>query len=257
MQPHKIIDDNFRLHASRVPSVTEGMMVVERDSHSYIDSGLSCDTFNVIHVKNGELLSTADLAKTLSYYRDQRKEYCLWTSYENLNAQLQQSFRELGLNVSGEEIGMSMELSYYQTSENDQFSHIVQVQSPETLADFAFVIASNWEPMDQNIISYYNRASAYYLNESNGITLLVYYHEGQPAGSVEIFPTDENTVGIYGLATLRQFRRLGIGSALMTMALNLAKELEYKHVILQATEDGIGIYKKLGFHEVTKYYEYA
>ena len=50
---------------------------------------------------------------------------------------------------------------------------------------------------------------------------------------------------------------MGIGSALMTYALNYAKEAGYQRAILQATEAGIGIYQRYGFEAITKYYEYA
>lgn len=60
-----------------------------------------------------------------------------------------------------------------------------------------------------------------------------------------------------GFATLKDYRGLGIGSALFTFALNDAKRAGYRHIILQATKDGLGIYQKYGFKTVTNYYEYA
>ncbi|HEX5167862.1 MAG TPA: GNAT family N-acetyltransferase [Cyclobacteriaceae bacterium] len=74
---------------------------------------------------------------------------------------------------------------------------------------------------------------------------------------IEMFPSDEATVGLYGLATRREFRGKGIGSAMMTYALNKAMTLGYENVILQASPDAIGIYKRYGFKVVTRYYEYA
>ena len=45
-----IIDENFSLHASKIPGLTEGMKVYKSPGINYVDSGLSCDTFNVIQI---------------------------------------------------------------------------------------------------------------------------------------------------------------------------------------------------------------
>ena len=87
--------------------------------------------------------------------------------------------------------------------------------------------------------------------------LLIYKYKGQALGTVELFPTDDKTIGIYGLATLANHRGQGIGSALMTYALNLANDQGYQQVVLQASADGEGIYKKLGFTPYTTYFEFA
>ena len=119
------------------------------------------------------------------------------------------------------------------------------------------MIAANWSPPDKNVNLYYERAVNHYLDSSNGIILLTYYEDGIPKSTVEMFPTDEATIGLYGLATLEDARGQGIGSAMMTKALNIAKDLKYETAVLQATEDGLGIYKKFGFVPYTKYYEFS
>jgi predicted acetyltransferase len=44
---------------------------------------------------------------------------------------------------------------------------------------------------------------------------------------------------------------------MLTFALNSAKTLGYQQVILQASEDGLRIYEKVGFQKFGLYYEYA
>ena len=90
-----------------------------------------------------------------------------------------------------------------------------------------------------------------------GLTIFSPGAGNTPAGVVEIFASDRETIGLYGLATLLSFRGRGIGKALMTYALNLALRNGYQQAVLQASEDGIGIYERLGFREITTFYEYA
>jgi ribosomal protein S18 acetylase RimI-like enzyme len=72
-----------------------------------------------------------------------------------------------------------------------------------------------------------------------------------------MFPADNETIGIYGLATLKTARGKGIGSALMSYSLQRARELGYKQAVLQASADGIRIYERLGFETVTRFFEFS
>jgi GNAT superfamily N-acetyltransferase len=56
------------------------------------------------------------------------------------------------------------------------------------------------------------------------------------------------------LATLADQRGKGIGSVMLTYALNLAQSLGYKNAVLQASQDGIELYKKMVFQTFTQYF---
>lgn len=131
------------------------------------------------------------------------------------------------------------------------------VKQEDELNDFATVIAANWKPADQHVIRYFQQTSAAWLHPDNRITLLVYYENDLPVATIEMFPGPAGAVGLYSLATLTSYRGRGIGSALFNAALALAKRQGYRHAVLQASEDGIGIYRRMGFSEVSVYYEYA
>ena len=136
-------------------------------------------------------------------------------------------------------------------------SSIRVVSNEDELNDFATVIAANWNPADLNVIRYFQQTSTAWLNPDNRISLLVYYENEQPVATIEVFPGPEDVVGLYSLATLASSRGRGIGSAIFKAALVLAKKQGYRHAILQASDDGIGIYRRMGFSEVSVYYEYA
>lgn len=251
------IDKNFHLHFWKIASQTAGMKAVHSNSLSYVDSGLSSDTFNVIHIQNGSKLTPEAMDSTLSYFKERQLKYCVWINKENLTEQVESHFADAPLSLQNEEKGMALELSSYQILQNTQHNRISIVNNRDLLSDYASVIASNWSPRDENVMCYYQNAATGYLNPDNGVQLLVYYQEGTPVSTVELFATDHETVGAYGFATLQTHRGKGIGSALLTFAMNQAKEQGYKYLILQASEDGIGIYRRFGFKEYTTYFEYA
>ena len=252
-----LIDENFELHASKFPSKTDGMKVVSTDNLILVDSGLSCDTFNIIHIKNGAELRYSEIAEAIEYYRTKDFKFCIWVNSENLQGNVKKYLSELSVSKQNEEVGMVMNLNQYETIQTDRHVDIVMVNDANTLNDYANIIASNWSPSDKNVNSYYEKTANCYLKASDQVKLLIYYEGSKPVATVELFQSDSSTIGIYGLATLEDARGKGIGSALMTMCLNQAKELGYKNVVLQASQDGIGIYKKLGFKSLTTYYEFA
>ncbi|WP_424963320.1 GNAT family N-acetyltransferase [Ekhidna sp.] len=232
------------------------MKVIKSEHLIYVDSGLSCDTFNILYITHPEL-SKNELDEALTYYKINNLDYCIWINQENLSPQVKYAFKALDIEEQASEVGMGLALDTFQPIEDARHQNIKKVKINEQLETYANVIAENWSPPDQDVLQYYDLTSKHYLNPANHIQLLIYYHEGQPASCVELFPTDENTIGFYGFATLEKYRGRGIGTTLLTFALNRAKELGYKNAILQGTEDGLNIYKKMGFKDYSTYYEFA
>ncbi|MEP1094488.1 MAG: GNAT family N-acetyltransferase [Cyclobacteriaceae bacterium] len=251
------IDDNFFQHSWKIPSQSAGMVVTHLKSLTFVDSGLSCDTFNIIHIHDGLNLSKEELSNALQHFKSRNLEYCIWINGQNLSVEVKDYLEEQSVSEQNKEVGMVLDLKSYKQIGSEQHSNIEIVKNSQQLTAYATVIAENWSPPDENVIKYYDRTSSQYLSTDSKIILLVYYHEGKPVSTVEMFPSSRETIGLYGFATLSSHRGLGIGTSLMTFALNKCKEVGYTHAILQASEDGIGIYRKFGFKELTTYFEYA
>lgn len=253
----KLIDKNFQFHAYCVPAQTDGMQVYPMESLLYVDSGLSCDTFNIIHIHDGRTLSKTQLNTALNHFKERQLDYCIWINEVNLAEAIKNGLGDFFQNPQGEEVGMILELADFSPINKDKQANVRRVGNAEELSDFAQVIARNWEPTDQNVLRYYQGTSAHYLLPTSQIALFTYYQDNQAVACIELFPSDENTLGIYGFATLKAFRGTGIGSALFTHALNYAKAKGYQRLILQATEAGIGIYQRYGFQAQVRYFEFG
>lgn len=249
-----LIDENFGSHATRIPGQMEEMIVLRKGGFTVTDSGLSCDTFNIIHIHSPEI-SKDDFIEIVFSFQNSQKDFCTWVSKENLSKATESVLNELELSVQNEEVGMVLDLERFTNKELLDQAGITKVDSKEALIRFAEVLAANWSPPDQNVLEYYNITANNFLNSD--IDLFYYVHNDTPCTTVELFPSNADTAGIYGLATLEDFRGQGIGMKVMSFLLNHAKKSGYKNLILQATEDGIGIYKKLGFEPYTTYFEYA
>ena len=81
--------------------------------------------------------------------------------------------------------------------------------------------------------------------DDRGGRTYVAYMNGEPVGSATA--TDiEDVVGIFGVATVPAARHRGIGTALTARAMQDAAE-SVEHAFLQATGDGFGLYRSMGF----------
>jgi ribosomal protein S18 acetylase RimI-like enzyme len=251
------ISKNFQHHIAHIPEQTRHMQVVHLRNLTYVNSGLSCDTFNIIHIHNGAALTEAEMMEAIHHFQYASLDYCIWITQEGLAKETQDLLSKAGVEQQAAEIGMILDLSEYVPRFSEEQHNIQIVDTPSQLEDYASVISENWTPPDQNVLSFYQNSANAWLNPVHKMILLVYYVGEKAVSVVELCPSDKQTIGLYGFATLEAHRGRGIGSALMTYSLNLAQQQGFQHAVLQATEDGIGIYKKMGFKEVTTFYEYA
>jgi len=79
---------------------------------------------------------------------------------------------------------------------------------------------------------------------------------GRPVAIAAIVATPD-ALGVYSLSTLPECRRLGYGEALLRSAVALEQaRTGIQRIVLQSTEAGYSLYRRLGFQEVAKFSVY-
>lgn len=248
------INQNFLHHSTYLPSLTEGMTVGQEAAFCYSDSGLSCDTFNIIYITDGSKLQLKSLRKVIQHYDQKGFAFCVWINEENLSERVKGIFDAFALQAAGHEPGMSLALSTWQPA--PVTGHIIPIHDADTLEIFARIISLNWEPADLHVIEYYKRVQDTLFQKQQSVAYYGSMVQDRIVSVIEVFPTDDEVAGLYSLCTLESYRGKGIATDLMKHCLNLLKQQGYQLATLQAADDGLGIYKKLGFTAQTRFYEY-
>lgn len=79
---------------------------------------------------------------------------------------------------------------------------------------------------------------------------------GRPASIVALVLSG-STLGVYSLATHPSMRRQGYGEATMRAAIEMvARRTNVERIVLQSTEAGYPLYKRMGFRDVTRFTVY-
>lgn len=76
----------------------------------------------------------------------------------------------------------------------------------------------------------------------------VAYQEGEPIGASSLY-LGAGVAGLYCVGVVPEARRQGIGAAITTAPLLLARDLGYRIGVLQASPMGEPVYRRLGFQE--------
>lgn len=247
------IDYNFKKHAAYLPSFCNIMQVLEEEGLTYIDSGLKSDTFNIIHIHEGKIITKKGLEKATSFYENRLRESCIWISGKELTENVKEIFAATEIIEADVNKGFWADIEILTHSKN---KNIKRTENRQDIIDNAFVVANNWDPFDINVLHYFNHVHTSILEKEDTI-LFNYYEEGVVVGVIELFVDDHQVGGIYNLSVMKENRQQGIGRQLVEYAIDYAKQFGVKRIVTQASKDSENIFKKVGFQEEGVIYEFC
>lgn len=186
---------------------------------------------------------------SIDYFRtNSGGAFTWWVDSHLKSSDWESTLRKHGFGFSNDTPGMAMKLAELQ--EPPQATGNLQirvVEDDETLPTVAHIftigygLPPDWEPAVYDLqkhvgLGYPNRNYLGYL-------------DGEPVSTSCLF-LGAGVAGIYNVATLPKARGKGLGAALTCRALRDAREMGYHIAILQSSELGFNLYKKLGFQHL-------
>jgi len=157
---------------------------------------------------------------------------------------LENILAEQGFNIDRSGVCMLMDLDSYKHIDkaNDSIA-IKKVVDSEDLKIWSAIV--NTALFEYELFSFEQFHDIFDLENTQ--FYLGYYDAIPVTACMTIFQDDTSVLEM--VATLKEYRKRGIATAAIDMALCDLKDLKIKTVSLRAEPDGISVYKKLGFKE--------
>jgi ribosomal protein S18 acetylase RimI-like enzyme len=176
------------------------------------------------------------------------------TKPENMEDYLEaHSFKKMGVSP-----GMAVDLEKIIDDRPTPPGLTIQQVDNEELNRVFWKVWSKGYPMPDDYAAFEAYVSEYVgFHPDNPQKLFLGLLDGESVATSQLF-LGGGVAGLWGVTTLQKARGKGVGTAMSLHPLRVARSLGYRVAVLDSTQQGIGIYRRLGFEEVCLpvYYTY-
>lgn len=229
------------------------MNVKETKDYIAVDCGLPADTFNIITLLNNDVTEGIEkIYKVVSAYNQKKFPMSIWFWDDRHEQTIKNELIKLGLKEAEQNIAMVADLKTIQpTIKMPEGFTIQRASSLGQIKKFGETLANLFGTSEEGIHvqTFYNETASFDLWNSENMKLYLGVFKDEVV-SVGSLVCTKDSIGIYDIATKQEMRGQGFGSTMFNYLLQEAKELKVAQCVLQASPDGINIYKKSGFQSV-------
>ena len=179
-------------------------------------------------------------------------DYTWWIGPSSSPADLPKLLEANGMVYQEDFPGMAIDLQNLQ----DEYAELTDIQGLEIslinnkvqLNDFvhAYIVATDSNPEMQSGLARLFAMSGY--KKADHWSLYVATLHGKTVATTALF-TGAGVAGIYLVSTIPEVRRRNIATTIVTFVLKQARDAGYTIGTLQSSEEGLGLYQKLGFRK--------
>jgi ribosomal protein S18 acetylase RimI-like enzyme len=222
-----------------------------------VHAGIASDSFNCI--VSGELEERdglAAIAQICSQFNSAGLPAAWWTC-DGVRADfvapalLQHHFVE-----DETDVGMLAELSAVPHAVTPAGFEVRMVDDKAGVLQMGHLLASLADPPDRHTLAYHTAVSELEDWTTGAMRLFLGFEDGRAVSTGSLF-LDGDTGHIFDVSTPSTHRGRGFGTAMMRAVLEEARALGARRAGLQASQDGLGVYRRLGFHEICTFRVYS
>lgn len=255
MSGFEVVDANLRRAMRFFGYATGTGEIIEQGGMLIISSGLNYGVFNLVLLTERCADLEARIAEAATHFQARRRRWSFWVCEDLLERtarrRARQIFQDSGFRALSHPPGMiASELSIPVRPLPELC--IQPVAGKESRRDFLSVASICFDVPARVARAVYEPDTAW----NGAYRGFVGYLNGIPVSTVAIVE-EAGALGVYSLATLPEYRRQGFGEALLRKALaEVRATTGVDPTVLQSTDAGFSLYRRMGYREVTRYAVY-
>jgi len=242
---------DFREYYVNIP----GAKIDRSDQMTLIETGIPSSSWNAILSKNSQTNQELQdrFPEIESFYRF---SCTCWIGPEQNRKTLEDVLQSQGFRAMGTTAAMALQISKVkELSYPNPEIKIVSVRSIRELEFYLSVLKKSFSMPQYAIDKLYGMFSRFHIEDSP-----VFYHYlgflgSKAVGCASLFVTGES-IGIYYVGTLPEYRGRGVGKMMTQYCLKKAREMDFSYAVLRASAFGEPIYRQLGFREYGQFCQY-
>jgi len=249
------VDGNLRVAMRFFGQATGSGEIRRLDRAEAVYSGLDYGVFNIAFL-NKPLSAPQDLAQVLQqcgrYYSQYRVRWSFWLCEDLLDPALRRRNRDLFSAAGMRQISQAPGMMTSSLSVPTRVLPSIDcrpVNNSSTRFAFAELTSVCFDIPFSVARAVYEPEGAW-MGEYRGF---IGYVSGRPVSMVALVRA-EGALGIYSLGTLPEYRRRGYGEAVLRTA--LAERRDGEPIVLESTEAGYPLYRRLGFRDLARFSVY-
>jgi GNAT superfamily N-acetyltransferase len=221
------------------------------------------DTFRNVVLAARFTTNDADrrIGEIVRTYRDAGTGFIWWVGPADTPPDLRSRLASAGLQLEGTAPAMAVALAEVPLDEPPpEGLEIVPVTDAAALDKFLAIIVADWlewtggdpSPMQQRTLEAWRRDIPPRFGREPVPLRWMGRMDGKIVATSRI-AIGAGVAGLYAISTLASYRGRGIGRAMTIAALRAAQSIGYRIAVLQASDLGYGVYRRLGFRELFQY----